>query len=696
MIVIQLGLAAVSVALGLITQLDMMTPYILLALTFCGGIGAALSAPAWQSIVPELVPRPMLRPAVALNSLGTNIARAIGPALGGLIIATAGTAMAYYVDVASYALIVGALLWWRRSAAAIDRPERLVGAKRAGVRFAWHQPNLQRVLLRALLFFIGASCYGATQPEASMEIEVQARKGGKEHLVTITVNEKPVEIQGPQATGLEIKRTAIARGVKSKRSFVHRQVETVQVALGLLLGLCAVIAGPAHAQSGEGELRPPPLTTLRYDEDYAYLRNPAARTGAWWEPLKYVPLNAAGNVYVTLGAELRLRYEGFENNNWGQEPVPDDGYLWYRALPLADLHLGPHVRLFGQLIAAWAEGKEPSASPIDETGVDLLQGFADVRLPLGDADASLTLRPGRQMLSYGSEKLIGIRYGPNVLRAFDGVKGFLQAGAWRVDGFYARPVAPGLDDFDDETDDTQSVWSLYATRRLPIGQGTGLDLYYIGYDNDVAAFNQGMGSEQRHTVGVRFFGQAQGWDWDWEAIYQFGAFADGNIAAWSVASSTGYTFATFPLTPRLGLKANIVSGDNDPDDRDLQTVNPLFPKGQYFGELALLGPANLINLHATVDLHLGGGWSVNGAAVLYWRESTGDGIYDFGGNLLRGDGGSDARCIGTQAEVVLTYEHHRNLDAMLAYAQFQPGAYIKDTGPSETVHFVAAELRFRF
>ena len=164
MIIIQFGLAAVSLALGLMTQFGLMTPYILLALTFCGGIGAALAAPAWQAVVPELVPRSMLRPAVALNSLGTNIARAIGPALGGLIIATLGTAMTYYADVASYALIIGALVWWRRDAAPVERPERLIGAMRAGVRFTWHQPHLKRVLLRAFLFFVGASCYWALLP----------------------------------------------------------------------------------------------------------------------------------------------------------------------------------------------------------------------------------------------------------------------------------------------------------------------------------------------------------------------------------------------------------------------------------------------------------------------------------------------------------------------------------------------------
>ena len=172
MIVIQIGLAAVSLALGVLTQFEMMTPYLLLALTFCGGIGAALAAPAWQSIVPELVPRNLLRPAVALNSLGTNIARAIGPALGGLIIATVGTAMTYYADVASYALIIGALVWWPRSTSSIEQPERLAGAMRAGIRFAWHQPNLQRVLLRAFMFFIGASCYWALLP---LIVRVQLR-----------------------------------------------------------------------------------------------------------------------------------------------------------------------------------------------------------------------------------------------------------------------------------------------------------------------------------------------------------------------------------------------------------------------------------------------------------------------------------------------------------------------------------------
>ncbi|MGQ0700791.1 MAG: MFS transporter [Panacagrimonas sp.] len=164
MIGIQLGLSLVSIALCLLSLLDGMSPLILLGLTFCGGVGAALAAPAWQSIVPQLVPRPLMRPAIALNSLGVNIARAIGPAVGGLIIATLGIAAAYLVDVFSYLLIIGALWWWKPVPRLSQDPEHLVQAMRSGLRFALFHPDLQRVLLRAFLFFIAASSYWALLP----------------------------------------------------------------------------------------------------------------------------------------------------------------------------------------------------------------------------------------------------------------------------------------------------------------------------------------------------------------------------------------------------------------------------------------------------------------------------------------------------------------------------------------------------
>lgn len=98
-----------------------------------------------------------MRRAVALNSLGVNIARAIGPAVGGALIATLGVAAAYFADVLSYALIILALWWWKPEPQPAREPEQMVEAMRGGIRFALFHPDLRRVLLRAFLFFIAAS-----------------------------------------------------------------------------------------------------------------------------------------------------------------------------------------------------------------------------------------------------------------------------------------------------------------------------------------------------------------------------------------------------------------------------------------------------------------------------------------------------------------------------------------------------------
>jgi hypothetical protein len=111
-------------------------------------------------------------------------------------------------------------------------------------------------------------------------------------------------------------------------------------------------------------------------------------------------------------------FEGYRNNEFGSGPKPSEGYGLVRDMPYADLQSGPNVRAFGQLVAAYAARSHLTEGAVDETGVDLLQGFVDWRLPFG-ADGAVTLRGGRQVMTYGSERLISARYGPNVLRSFD-------------------------------------------------------------------------------------------------------------------------------------------------------------------------------------------------------------------------------------------------------------------------------------
>ena len=125
-----------------------MTPAILLLLTFLIGLGGALSAPAWQAIVPELVPRHELASAVALNSAGFNLARSIGPAVGGLIVAASGPATVFWLNAASFLGVIFVIYFWKpvpREHSAL--PERMGSAIEAGMRFARHSPALRAVLV---------------------------------------------------------------------------------------------------------------------------------------------------------------------------------------------------------------------------------------------------------------------------------------------------------------------------------------------------------------------------------------------------------------------------------------------------------------------------------------------------------------------------------------------------------------------
>ncbi|CAB3686620.1 MAG: MFS transporter [Achromobacter sp.] len=165
LIFVQVLLASVSGTLLLLSHFGALTVDYLIALTFVGGIGAALMGPTWQSIVPELVPREDLKGAVALNSLGINIARAIGPAAGGLILASFGAAVTYGMDVLSYVFVIGALLWWKRPAKTDSAlSENFFGAFRAGLRYTRASKELHRVLLRAAVFFLFASALWALLP----------------------------------------------------------------------------------------------------------------------------------------------------------------------------------------------------------------------------------------------------------------------------------------------------------------------------------------------------------------------------------------------------------------------------------------------------------------------------------------------------------------------------------------------------
>jgi len=166
LIAVEGAITAISAIIAALVWLNLVTPGTLLWFTFLLGAGAALTAPAWQSIVPQLVSKQDLNAAVAANSVGINISRAIGPALAGLAIAGLGMAVPFWVNAVSNLGIIGALLWWRAPQIVSHRlpAERFFGAIVAGFRHARHNPHVMATLIRAMGFFLFASAYWALLP----------------------------------------------------------------------------------------------------------------------------------------------------------------------------------------------------------------------------------------------------------------------------------------------------------------------------------------------------------------------------------------------------------------------------------------------------------------------------------------------------------------------------------------------------
>ena len=146
----------VSAALSIFAWQGMLSPWLLLGFTFLIGVGTALNNPAWQASVGEMVPRATLPAAVALNSMGFNVARSLGPALGGLIVAAAGAAAAFLANAVSYLGLIGVLLRWSPAKRESSLPRESIGvAMEAGIRYAAMSPHLQVVIVRSALFGLG-------------------------------------------------------------------------------------------------------------------------------------------------------------------------------------------------------------------------------------------------------------------------------------------------------------------------------------------------------------------------------------------------------------------------------------------------------------------------------------------------------------------------------------------------------------
>jgi len=482
----------------------------------------------------------------------------------------------------------------------------------------------------------------------------------------------------------------------------------------LLVSLLLLVFRPGAALAAGRPESPPPW--IRYNEDYSFLANPSERTDTF-DFLKYISLGDAG--YLSFGGDARERFESYTNETFNSKfPMPgtplteskdDNSYFLQRYLFHADYHANDWLRVFGQLQSSLECGRyRPRMT--DRDAIDLHQMFVDLKAGIG-REGALTVRLGRQEISYGAERLVGVREGPNNRRAYDAVRLSYKQDGISLDAFVSTPVEIDPGQFDDQNVRDVYLWGLYATLPCPRFRGVKLDFYYLGlskpstmlpappvppiYAQTFATKPPTFAREERHTLGTRLAGTIGNWDMDNEALYQFGQFGSGDIHAFWIATDNGYTFKNLWCQPRLGLRAGIASGDRDPKDPDLETVNPLFVRGNYFSEAGLLAPQNLMGFGPSIRIKPHPALSAELGCVTLWRESLGDSIYRPPGLPIFPANSDFGRYVGTELILGTAWRAARHVGVAAAYSHFFAGDFIQQNN-GDDADFGALWLTFRF
>ena len=478
------------------------------------------------------------------------------------------------------------------------------------------------------------------------------------------------------------------------------------VVVGVALVLSFLIHGVplAWAQAGQPSNEPKrPAYQIgsagRFNEDWSVLRGvDLDTTDDFWDRLKFIPLTSDQNVWLTIGGQARERGEYFRQYLFGNsEPKQSDGYLLSRYRLSADLHLTRYFRMFAEGRSAFALDRDlaggRTTSYVDE--VDLMNGFADVMIPLGQ-QASVTLRGGRQELIFGSQRLVGPGDFTQVPRAFEGGAAIGQIAGWTITPFWAQPVVVDKYRFNQSTSD-QELFGVFGTGPLHV-VAVNLDLYWLDANNKTATFNGTVGREHRHTLGGRVWGKigATGLDFEVEGAAQFGTVGRGDVATSMFTTVLGYTLPVPRLSPRVYLEFDYASGDDRPGG-NVGTFNPLYPNGHsYLGYIDYIGRQNLISPNAGVSVSPIRDLTLSLQQYFFWRASDHDAIYNKSGGVLRPATGTTARYVGAETDVLATYNLTHHIQGYAGYSHFSTGEFIEKTGKDKDSDFYYVAIQYTF
>ncbi len=439
----------------------------------------------------------------------------------------------------------------------------------------------------------------------------------------------------------------------------------------------------------------PRYLDLRYDEDFRYLDGaPDTYDPDFFDPIKNIRLDEQWR--LSIGGEFRFRMEAETNLDFRTASSTQDTFQLYRYLLHFDLKYRDSFRTFLQLGVFHDEDRDLADRPFDENHLALHQLFMDFK-PMGDG-STLTLRAGRQELSYEKQRLVSPLDWANTRRRFDAVKLIWKESDWQFDLFWSRPIPVNRDGFDDWNDKFNFYGAYFAYSGIA---RHGIDLFAFAVDDRGGRVNPNgrIGDVERYTLGSRFYGKTGGLDYEAMLAGQWGMWANDRIEAWASTLDGGYTFANAPWGPRVGAGFDWATGDRNPGDGSVETFDQMFPLGHAFlGYIDLVGRQNIRS--ANVNLTA---WPIAKKLQTYlafhgfWLHSPRDALYNAGGQATRRDsGGNSGREVGYELDATLLWNVSLHQAVLLGYSHLWAQDFIAGTGRSKDPHLFYLQYRFRF
>ncbi|HEV7869280.1 MAG TPA: alginate export family protein [Chthoniobacteraceae bacterium] len=445
--------------------------------------------------------------------------------------------------------------------------------------------------------------------------------------------------------------------------------------------------------------------------------------------LPHSPLSFLGGRLI-FDAHARTRWETRENNfdfNDDLDSPTDDNWFLLRFRLGVMLKPARWLKVYaqGQDAREWLSDRPDFPGQLAAEGddtFDLRQGYIE----FGDPTAfPLTLKVGRQILSYGDERLIGAFEWNNIGRTFDAVKLRWEEKKWSLDAFASSAVVPARGQYNqsdfyngNETDREQTFSGLYFSTTALSFQTTDLYALHLSENSNPRFLPDAPGDTSFVTFGLRikskpgFFASAPGtsdgkqvadgksmppppkpvgFDYDVEVAYQTGEVRGLDLTSFAVHAGIGYTLDA-PWIPRLGLAYNFGSGDKDPLDREIETFQNLFPTNhKFYGQMDVFSWQNMHDLEASIKAQPMKAVTLKAEYHAFWLASTDDVWYRANGvtpvRPLTPAAQEASNYAGSEVDLLVQWAITKAFTVEAGYSHFFAGDYLANTGASDDADF---------